>query len=204
MARGIALTLADEADIECVGVARTAAETVRLAQERHADVLLADFHLPDRSGAELVRELLASGRVRRAVVLSGDDSEDTLLEAVNAGASGFLVKTEPGEEIGRALRRVADGEMLVPAETLRALLVRQAARSDRRAELERLQKDLTARERDVLRLIADGLDNRAVAERLGVSVNTVRGYAQGLLEKLGAHSKLEAVVIAGRIGLLDL
>lgn len=203
MARGIALTLAEEADIECVGVARTAGEALRLAQERQADVLLADFHLPDRSGAELVRELLGSGRVRRAVMLSGDDSEDTLLEAVNAGVSGFIVKTEPAEEIGRALRRVADGEMLVPAETLHALLVRQSTRSDRRAELERLRHDLTARERDVLLLIAEGLDNRAIAGRLGVSVNTVRGYAQDLLEKLDAHSKLEAVVIAGRIGLLD-
>ena len=203
MARGIALTLADEADIECIGVVRTASEAVRLAQERHADVLLADFHLPDRSGAELVRELLGSRSVRSAVLLSGDDSEDTLLEAVDAGVSGFIVKTEPGEQIGRALRRVADGEMLVPAQTLHALLVRQRERSDRRAELERVRHELTGRERDVLRLIAEGLDNRAIAGRLGVSLNTVRGYTQDLLEKLGAHSKLEAVVIAGRIGLLD-
>lgn len=203
MARGIALTLADEADIECIGVVRTASEAVQLAQERHADVLLADFHLPDRSGAELVRELLGSRSVRRAVMLSGDDSEDTLLEAVDAGVSGFIVKTEPGEQIGRALRRVADGEMLVPAQTLHALLVRQRERSDRRAELERVRHELTGRERDVLRLIAEGLDNRAIAGRLGVSLNTVRGYTQDLLEKLGAHSKLEAVVIAGRIGLLD-
>jgi DNA-binding NarL/FixJ family response regulator len=116
---------------------------------------------------------------------------------VEAGAAGYLVKTAAGSEIVEAVQRAAEGEMLLPAPRLAALLARRrelAQEEDRRA---RLLGSLTPREREILTLMAEGLDNRRIADRLHVAYPTVRSHVRRVLQKLGARSRLEAVVKAG-------
>lgn len=194
----LGLALADEPDIEVVGVADSAAAAERLAAARKPDVVLMDYHLPDRDGIAASREI---HRVRPdvpIVVLTADTSDEALLVALNAGVSGFLIKNEPFTELMSTVRRAAAGEILWPADRLAALLTRT-----RGEPFATHGRALTRREKDVLRLMSEGLDNKTIAHRLGLSLTTVRGYVQEILRKLGAHSKLEAVVVASRSGLLQ-
>ena len=124
------------------------------------------------------------------VFLSVDDSDEVMLAALEAGAAGYLVKSAGGVDVIAAVRRAAEGEIVVPARQLAALLSRRRERAERSRRLD----SLTPREREILGLMAEGMDNREVAARLSVSYATVRSHVRHLLGKLGARSKLEAVV----------
>jgi DNA-binding NarL/FixJ family response regulator len=136
-------------------------------------------------------------------VLSADTGDEAMLAAIQAGASGYLVKSEAVSKVVTAVRRAAEGEMLIPAATLAGLLARQHQRQHQQSERMRLLGQLTPRELEVLRLMAEGLDNYDIADKLVIGYTTVRGHVQNVLEKLGAHSKLEAVARAGEYGLLS-
>jgi DNA-binding NarL/FixJ family response regulator len=137
------------------------------------------------------------------VFLSVDDSDEAMLAALEAGASGYLVKSAGGADVVAAVRRAAEGEILVPAKQLAALLTRRREQARRQAERARQIDRLTPRERQILGLMAEGMDNREVALRLRVSYATVRSHVRHLLSKMGARSKLEAVVRAADWGLPD-
>jgi len=126
-----------------------------------------------------------------------------MLDAVEAGVSGYLIKTSRVAEIADAIERVAGGEMLITAPALSALMRRVRERSAARADRARQAGSLSPRERDVLRLMALAKETSAIAGDLVISTNTARGYVQAVLEKLGAHSRLEAVLTAQELGLLD-
>jgi DNA-binding NarL/FixJ family response regulator len=132
-----------------------------------------------------------------------DDSDELMLAALEAGASGYLVKTASGADVAEAVRRAAEGEILIPARELATLLTRRRLQARRQTERSRRLDSLTPRERQILGLMAEGMDNREVARRLGVSYATVRSHVRNLLGKLGARSKLEAVVRAVDWGLPD-
>lgn len=202
VAEGMAALLGREADLQVVGVAGSSSEAVTMASQTRPHVILMDFHLPDATGAqtaERVRDLTPRPRV---VFLSGDEGEDALLAAVHAGGCGFLPKTKASADVVAAVRKAADGEMLIPAAQLAALLVRVRERARDEAERSRLRAQLAPREHEVLLLMAQGFDNKAIATELGLTVNSVRSYVQDILEKLGAHSKLEAVAVAAQHDLL--
>jgi DNA-binding NarL/FixJ family response regulator len=179
------------------------AATERLAEATPVDVAVADYWLPDGTGVEAVAALRAHRPDAAVVILSADDSDEVMLAALEAGASGYLVKTAGGADVAAAVRRAAEGEILVPARQLAALLTRRRVQAQRQAERSRRLDSLTPRERQILDLMAQGLDNREVAVRLGVSYATVRSHVRHLLTKLGARSKLEAVVRAADWGLPD-
>jgi DNA-binding NarL/FixJ family response regulator len=203
LAEGLELTLQRHGDLTVVGLAGSVAEASQIALRERPDVILMDFHLPDGTGAQAaatIREQLPDVAV---VILSGDTSEAALIAAVEAGASGFLSKSQATVQVTEAVRRAADGEMLIPAATLAGLVARQRQRALVESERARLLVLLTPRETEILRLMAQGFDNRAIADQLVISFTTVRGHVQNLLTKLGAHSKLEAVARAGQLGLLD-
>jgi DNA-binding NarL/FixJ family response regulator len=202
-AQGLALLLAASADLDVVGTAATAADAHRIAERERPDVVLMDFRLPDGTGAEAASRIHTSVPAAAVVMLSADSGDDAVLTAVEAGAVGYLLKTEAAASVVTAVRRAADGEVLLPPTLLAGLVARQRNRA-REASERRARRDLlTGRERDVLGLMAEGLDNKAIAARLAISLHTARGYIQSLLEKLGAHSKLEAVVRASQLGLLS-
>ena len=200
LADALALSLADEPDITVVGQAGDAATAIQLATQTSPDVVVMDYGLPDRDGLTATREIHRRRPSLPVVMLTGDTSDEVLLLALNAGVSGFLIKADPFGELVTSVRRAAAGEMTWPGDRLARLLAAGRRAGSRRSEG---GASLTARERDVLRLMCDGLDNKTIADRLTLSLPTVRGYVQDVLRKLGAHSKLEAVVIASRTGLLS-
>jgi DNA-binding NarL/FixJ family response regulator len=196
VADGLRLVLDEHPDLEVVGIAGDGAAALDLAGTVRPDVVLTDYRLPGMTGAELAASLRERQPRIRVLFLSMVINTTLIREAVKAGARGYLLKTQPAEELVDAVRRAAAGEMLVPASTLAELVVS----ADEGAQL--LDR-LTPRDHDVLRLLAEGLDNRAIAARLGIGYVTVRSHLRNLSSKLGAHSKLEVVARAAELGLID-
>ncbi len=203
VAEGLAAMLNATGDLKVVGSAATGAEADRLAFHQQPDVVVIDSHLPDGAGADIARRIRERQPKVAVVFLSADESEAAMIAAVRAGACAYLPKSRATADVVEAVRRAAQGEMLIPAAQLAKLLARshEMARDDE--ERRRLLESLTRREQEVLALMAEGLDNRAIATELGIGFTTVRGHVQNILEKLDAHSKLEALACAARYGLLD-
>ena len=203
VAEGLAALLNAAGDIQVVGTANSAAAALRLWEEKRPQVVIMDSHLADGSGATVAVKLRATQRNLPIVFLSADDSETAMIAAVGAGACAYLLKSRASMDVVDAVRRAAAGEMLIAAPLLARLLARSQELAKEGAEQRRLRESLTPRELEVLGLMADGLDNRAIAQELGIGFTTVRGHVQNILEKLDAHSKLEALACAARYGLLD-
>ena len=203
VAEGLATMLNATGDLKVVGSAPTGAEADRLAFHLQPDVVVLDSHLPDGDGADIAVRLRERRPQVAIVFLSADESEAAMIAAVRAGACAYLPKSRATADVVEAVRRAAQGEMLIPAAQLARLLARshEMARNDE--ERRRMLESLTRREQEVLALMAEGLDNRAIAAELGIGFTTVRGHVQNVLEKLDAHSKLEALACAARYGLLD-
>jgi DNA-binding NarL/FixJ family response regulator len=201
VAEGLMVLLDEYPELLVVGSAGTVAEVDRLAAAERVDVAVVDYWLPDGTGVEATEVLRAHRPDAAVVFLSADDSDEVMLAALEAGASGYLVKSAGGADIADAVRRAAEGEILVPARQLAALLARRREQAQRQAERSRRLGSLTPRERQILGLMAEGMDNRDIAGQLGVSYTTVRSHVRHLLGKLSARSKLEAVVKATEWGL---
>lgn len=161
-----------------------------------------DQNLSGESGVVVAASILSGGTPTSVVMFSGGMTQDELVAAVEVGVSGYLMKTTPVADIVDAIRRAASGDMLLPRAELDALLRVGRERERKLAERQRAMPQLTPREREVLALMAQANDVQRIAERLGISVNTARGYVQQVLEKLNAHSRLEAVVRANELGLI--
>lgn len=192
----LAHVLDSEPDLSSVGVCGTLAKARDLIRTTAPDVLLLDHRLPDGDGVSAIPELRALRPSMRVVVLTATTADHVLVAAIEAGASGFVSKTRSVDEVTAAVRSAATGEAVISPEMLMRLLPRLKRTSSSSHQA------LTEREREVLVLVADGLTNAAIAERLVVSVHTVRNHIANLSAKLGAHSKLEALSIAVREGLV--
>ena len=190
-------------EIEVVGTAGSVNEAVERASTLQPRVILMDQRLPDGSGADAAARVLRGGTQTAVIMLTGGTDEDDMLAAVQAGATGYLLKSGRVSEIVDAVRRAAAGELLIPAATLSDLLQRARERTRSRAERDALARSLTARERDVLKRMATPDTVESMANSLSITRHTVRGYMQTVIEKLGAHSRLEAVLKAKEFGLLD-
>jgi len=200
VAEAVAMAIDTQPDLECVGTAGTIGEGRRLAAELSPDVILIDVELPDGDGIEAVPELRRENPRTRVLVLTGHTAVGILARAASAGVCGFLPKESGIQEVLRAVRVARDGGMIVNNATLSGVLDRIAANGDGGGPS--AIEMFTPRELDVLRGLATGNDPQNIARALGMSVNTCRGHVKSILGKLGAHSQLEAVVIALRRGLL--
>ena len=196
LASSLAKTLDIEPDLRSVGVAGSLKQAAELIRTSAPDVLLLDHRLPDGDGVAAIGRLRELRPSMAVIVLTASPSEHLMVAAVEAGVSGFLSKTRSLAEVTSAVRAAAVGEAVISPEMLARLLPRLGGTGQVGAAT------LTEREREILGLIAQGLSNAAIAERLFVSVNTVRNHVANLLAKLGARSKLEALSIAIRDGLL--
>ena len=189
----VALSKAE--DIEVVGVVHDVASVVTVATELRPSVVLADYHLPDGTGADVARALRSLSPEVCVLVLTGDPSETVLSDVARSGAVGHLTKAAALDAVVAAVRTAATGEILFAPSELQRLLVAEP-------EAPELAEPLTARELEVLRCLASGVSTGAGAELLGISPATLRAHVQAILRKLGAHSRLEAVAEAARMGLV--
>ncbi|MDP9342348.1 MAG: response regulator transcription factor, partial [Actinomycetota bacterium] len=183
-----------------VGVAHGPDDAVSQAAEAAPQVVLADLALPGDSGIDAVRRLGEAAPEARIVVLAADQGDLMLARAVEAGAVGIVSKFEPVESVARAVRGAAAGEPLLSAEERRRLLRRLRHRRAERATAQQRADRLTARETEILQLMADGARPEQIAMFLGISVATLRTHVQNVLTKLGVHSKTEALAFAIRHG----
>jgi two-component system, NarL family, nitrate/nitrite response regulator NarL len=201
----IARVLDVEADLTVIGIARTGAEGALVASRSNPGVVLIDFHLPDMTGPAAA--VMIRGGVPDAAIVfhSAEDSETALLDAIDAGASAYLTKSlSTAEQIVKAVRQAGRGEVLIPASLFAKAIARQRSARDRQQERDRMAADFTARELEVLELLAEGLDTTDMSERLGIAPHTIEWHVRHLIEKLKVHSKLQAVIAAARLGLIDL
>ena len=184
-------------DMEVVGVMHDVSSASKAAAELKPAVVLSDYHLPDGTGADLARALRRSNPECSVLVLTGDPSTAVLADVARSGAVGHLTKARDLDDVVSAVRQAAGGEILFAPSELQRLLV--AERTQRT-----LEEPLTARELEVLRMLASGVSTHAAAEMLGISTATLRAHVQAILRKLGAHSRLEAVAEAARLGLITI
>jgi two-component system, NarL family, response regulator DevR len=188
--RGIADLLDAEPDITVVGEAGTAAEALRRIPAVQPDVAVLDARLPDGSGIDVCRDIRSSQPSVRCLILTSYDDEDAIFAAVMAGAAGYLLKQIRGTSLVDAIRQVAAGKSLLDPLVTERLLTRlrnPAPRDERLASL-------TEREREILDLIAEGLTNRQIGERLFLAEKTVKNYVSALLAKLGLQRRTQAAV----------
>ena len=201
-AEGLRLLLERDPRMRVVGIASSVTEATALARDLRPDVILMDQCLGDEQGVSAIRRIRELLPGTSVIVLTGAATDDAVAGAVEAGASGLIEKIVHPDELVRSIERARNGENLFsPAIVSEAMRVR-SGREREAAERARRVGTLTPRERDVLRLLAEGCDSKSIAARLGLSVHTARDHVQSVLEKLEAHSRIEAVARAGELGLL--
>lgn len=183
-------------DIEVVGTARNVKDGVEAAKLHRPQVVLMDFKLPDGDGIDAARSIREAEGDIRIVMLTGNPDDTILLEAIDAGCSGYITKDKAVGEAISAIRAAHSGEASISSQMLARLLPRL------RPSFRPVGAALSSRELEVLELLAEGVANADIAAKLVLSVNTVRNHVQNILTKLSAHSKLEAVARALREGVI--
>jgi DNA-binding NarL/FixJ family response regulator len=198
---GFRMLLANEPDIEVVAEASNGLEAVHQAARFDPAVVLMDIRMPELDGLEATRRILAAGERSRVLILTTFDLDEYVFEALAAGASGFVLKDDPPEQLIAAIRTVAGGDALLsPAVTRR--VIRQFVRAPR-PEPPAAIGELTSRELEVLRLITLGRSNAEIASELFISEGTVKTHVTHVLQKLGLRDRVQAVVLAFRTGLFE-
>lgn len=189
------LALSTAPGIDVLDVVHDAGSAIHRARELRPALVLSDYHLPDGTGADVARAL--RGTQTAVLILTGDGTAAILSDVARSGAVGHMTKGKQLEDVVRNVRAAASGEVLfTPSELQRLLLADEPGRQ--------LTEPLTARELEVLRLLAAGFSTTAASGELGISTATFRAHVQALLRKLSAHSRLEAVAEAARLGLVTL
>ena len=193
---GLAMIVDAQADMEVVAEAPDGAAAVELARRHAPDVVLMDIRMPGMDGIEATRRLVRAGSPARVLMLTTFDVDDYLLEAMRAGAGGFLLKTAPPHQLVAAIRDAVAGDTLVSPSITRRLVEEFVARPRPSSDGLPGLADLTAREREVLALVARGLSNAEIATALIVGEATVKTHVARILMKLGLRDRVQAVVAA--------
>ena len=199
--RGLCEVLEDAGGIEVVGQAADGVEAVRVAEESRPDVIVMDVIMPKKDGIEACREIMETLPDTRVLVLTASTEDDAVIQAIAAGAAGFILKYSPTEELIQAVRAVAEGQMGFPDQTVRRVfkMLRDGQIPEPRQPLD----SLTPVEQEVVRLFASGRSYAQIGEARGNSAITVRNTLYRVQNKLGIGTKQELVVWAVRSGLLD-
>jgi DNA-binding NarL/FixJ family response regulator len=199
---GFRMILEETDDIDIVGEAGDGTEAVRLAAELDPDVILMDVRMPGVDGIEATRRIVARDPGARVLILTTFDLDEYAFSALRAGASGFVLKDVPVDELARAIRAVANGDAVVSPRVTRQLLdVYTRRRTDPSRGTAALEQ-LTPREREVLLAVATGLSNTEIAEKLVVSEATVKTHVGSILAKLDLRNRVQAVIFAYDVGLV--
>jgi len=202
---GLSVMLSTQEDFYVAGEAASGQDVIRQIQELKPDVVLLDLEMPGIDGAEVIRQIRAAGNNVPVIIFTAFDTDERILSGLQAGANGYLLKGAPREELFRAIRLANEGgsllEPIVASRLLHHLSMIDAQAPLSRAE-SRLNRPLTGRESEVLRLLAQGLTNQEIAEQIVTSQRTVKFHVSSILRKLGASNRTEAVKIAAEQGLI--
>jgi len=196
VADGLTALLNDQKDMSVVGNVASVAESAPAAAELMPGVVLLDFRLNDGTGADAAAAIRRVAPQSKHIFLTREDSDVAKFAALESGASGFIHKSRAASEVVDAIRTVAGGGTMITPSTIATLL-------NRRRQSESQRESLTAREKEVLRLMAEGESSRDIASRLVISYATVRTHIRSLGAKLGVHSKVQAIVKARELALID-
>lgn len=194
--------LSEEPDMEVIGEAADGEAAVKIVTEMKPDIVVMDVGLPKLSGVEATKRIKALCPKVAVLVLTVHDDEEYIISLLEAGAAGYLLKTSSMDDIVRSIGALAAGEMVLNPEIGRKLLKLCAARTPK-PPVVTLEEELTGRELEVLRLVARGLPNRAIARELKVTLHTVKGYLAEIFSKMMVHSRVEAALLAVKAGLLS-
>ena len=198
---GFRMLLSDEQGIEVVAEASNGLEAVEKAARFHPTIVLMDIRMPELDGLQATRRILAADNAARILILTTFDLDEYVYEALRAGASGFVLKDEPPEQLIAAIRTVAAGDALL-SPTVTKRVIKQFARIPH-PEPPKEFDELTTREQEVFRLIANGLSNPEIAQELYISDTTVKTHVTHILQKLNLRDRVQAVVLAYRTGLVE-
>jgi DNA-binding NarL/FixJ family response regulator len=200
---GFRMLIDNEPDLAVLGEAADGAEAVAVSRATAPDVVLMDIRMPVLDGIEATRQITAAGPPPRVLILTTFDLDDYVFGALRAGASGFMLKERPPEELLAAVRVIAVGEALLAPNVTRRLIAHFASQPDPLRRPPEALARLTAREREVLTLIAHGLSNTEIAGQLAMSVPTAKTHVSRILAKLGARDRAQLVVLAFQAGLVS-
>ena len=198
---GFRMLLADEQDIEVVAEAENGREAVEKTARFNPDVILMDIRMPELDGLQATRRILAEDNGARILILTTFDLDEYVYEALSAGASGFVLKDDSPEQLLAAIRTVAAGDALL-SPTVTKKVIKQFARHPRPAPPKALG-ELSERERDVFRLMAEGMSNSEIGQALFISETTVKTHVTHILQKLGLRDRVQAVVLAYQTGVFE-
>lgn len=196
VADGLRALLNDQKDMTVVGIVGSVGESAASASELQPDIVLLDFRLNDGTGADAAAAIRRVAPNAKHIFLTREDSDVARFAALESGASGFIHKSRAAGEVVDAIRKVAAGGTLITPSAIAALI-------NRRRQTDSQRESLTAREKEVLRLMAEGTSSRDIASKLGISYATVRTHIRSLDAKLGVHSKVQAIVKARELALID-
>jgi NarL family two-component system response regulator LiaR len=198
---GLEMLLKLEPDIKIVGVAEDGAAAVEMAAKEKPDLVLMDLKMPIMNGVEATRQIRTRYPDIKVLVLTTYDDDAWVFDAIQSGASGYLLKDTPRDEVVKAIRGTVTGKTYVDPSVAGKVLHQASSHQSRSASL--ITSQLTEREIEVLRLIAKGLNNKDISERLFLSEGTVRNHVSAILAKLGVSDRTQAAVIAIQHGLSD-
>jgi DNA-binding NarL/FixJ family response regulator len=200
---GIVQLLEKEADIEVVGQAADGEEAVRLAAEKTPDVVVMDIEMPKIDGLDATRQIKAAHPETSVLVLTIHDDEEIIAALLAAGAAGYLLKTTYGKELVQAIRAVRLGEFVLDTR-IGPKVFRAFTRNSSKPTPRHASEKLSAREMEVIRLVAQGKSNSEMAQELFVSQRTIKGYLSDIFSKLGVNSRVEAITACLREGILSM
>jgi DNA-binding NarL/FixJ family response regulator len=200
---GLVAMLSTQVDFQVVGASSTGAETVNLAASLQPDVILLDLEMPEMDGVEALRRIRANKSDAKVIVFTAFDTDERILNAVRAGARGYLLKGSPREEIFKAIRVVNEGGSLLEPVVATKLMqqVAEAGKSDRDPGL---PEPLTPREEEVLQLLAQGKTNKEIGSELVITERTVKFHVSSILRKMDRGNRTEAVRLAVELGLVKI
>lgn len=201
-AEALEMLLAGEKDVEIAGAVATGEEAIEVVARVNPDVVLMDIDLPRMDGIEATRQIRELSPLTQVVIITAFQEPAVMARAIEAGACGFVPKTQTADQLVSVIRGAAAGEMVLPSGDIRTVLGKLQAAQRARMDADRLLHQLTTREVQILQAIAQGRSTREVAESLFISQLTVQTHVKNILAKLGVHSKLEAVTFALRHGVI--
>jgi DNA-binding NarL/FixJ family response regulator len=199
---GFRMLLSGESDIEVVAEAQNGLEAVEKAARYQPSVVLMDIRMPELDGIEATRRILAADKGARILILTTFDLDEYVYAALSAGASGFVLKDDPAEQLIAAVRTIAAGEALLSPAVTKRVIARFASMP--RPEVPKELAELTGREEEVFRLVARGLSNSEIGDSLFISDTTVKTHVTHILQKLNLRDRVQLVVLAYRAGLFEM